>query len=218
MFLPTMTQTEIYKEATRDFRTLLPRGLQAFSALRQELKRKKIPYYKHTMKLRLASMNEWNIGMIFNNPGTSDVFFYSLTWDHIGQCAYVMQEHQTDTGTELYMAKFTTHFFKRYNERMKLGNTDSTKTMKHFFANNLEYNYIPSQIEPDGTHQMYCGLKAGLGVGWRHPSDKVICMKTFISEDLYHKHQKKLAAFIREDINEIDFQIKIKDKHRVHKF
>jgi hypothetical protein len=93
------------------------------------------------------------------------------------------------------MEVFNGHFFIRYNERMKLGQTNIVDMIKAFFIN---CGYL--QIERQkGDKEFTVGIcKEGIALGNYYGDPEWLVHKTFISRDLARNdqdlHEKALLA------------------------
>jgi hypothetical protein len=94
---------------------------------------------------------------------------------------------------------FTTHFFKRFKERLKLDITKPEELVKFFFKKNLFM--MPAQLDmPNGTKQIFAPLFGGVGLGVYHEKEDIYEFKTFVNNGLLKDSQKQIIQTITNDI------------------
>ena len=129
MLVPSMTPEEVYKELSRDFKSLYLKGKVTGDIFQSEMKRKRIDHEFRFASYKTAQRNEWQI--IFNifrdRIGTG---YYLRSTDKVGMVAYILQFFED--GRDMQVAKYNTHFFKRYRDRVFLDFDEQHKLFSPF--------------------------------------------------------------------------------------
>lgn len=123
----------------------------------------------------------------------NQVLSYLCFFDKIGIAVYYLTTNLEPTD----FIYFTTHFFKRYRERLKLNHEKPEELVKHFVKKNIFM--IPHAQENEGEQpRVFTRLDsgAGLGLGIYHDEDDIYEFKTFVDESLLTQNQKNKMAEI----------------------
>jgi hypothetical protein len=146
MIVPAMTNKEIYCQLLEDYALLERRSYLQAGIFQQEMFRKKLRSEVRVITYKTAHHNEWNI-LFRISTDTIHKVFYLRTCDKIGTVSYHIEFTE---GGEKHLVKHNTHFYQRYNERMKLNLSIPADVIKHFFKYNIDYDAGLSEVTENG--------------------------------------------------------------------
>lgn len=193
MILPTMTLEEIRKEIEKDFPILYRKMNYVANDLKKKLskdtKRKGfIEFFDYYSKYK----NHW----IYKIEITKTTFFNlaMLLYHDDKGFAGISVTH------EMNIIYHTGHFFKRYNERRKLGLNSTTDIVKAFLTENTicQFNEL-EEIEP-GIFKTFCIIPTGIMLGIFNRPIMLIKANTFLTNDMLFKNQIELKAQIKDEL------------------
>jgi len=214
MLLQTMNLHEVYHELITDYQTVNRKGAIQAPLLWRQMKRNHKKQEVCSITYKTMRRNEWNI--VFRLTGEYiKTLYYLRSRDHKGPVAYNIYFQNTDAERQLYVVKYTTHFFERYNERMALGFIDTSKIIRHFFKNNFEFEQGQSNELYDGARLTNFVFEDGIATGWKDEEKKMICLKTFIANNTLTKNQQMLVDSIK---NNRSYSLSINAAHLQSKF
>lgn len=203
MLVPTMNHQEIAAQIKREHHkihatTLLRLGAE-YDRERRKLKVAKDAIYPREYEIKTAGKNNWII-FLHKAPGEKKytgthclsclcvVYYYSSK----GLMAYYVPEND-----EL-LAGFTSHFFKRYNERLGLNLQKPVDIVKAFFRKGM---YCTLQIHKRNNkpHIISFGVDgirfAEIMYDWTY-----IEWRTFVPRELAFREQVKLEHELTEEL------------------
>ncbi|MEI9933353.1 MAG: hypothetical protein WDM71_00490 [Ferruginibacter sp.] len=193
----------------QDFEALSRKSYAQGILFYQEMLRKRLKREMRVITYKTAHHNEWNIMYrIFTD--SVHKLFYLRTYDKVGPVTYHI-EFRSDG--EMHLVKQNTHFYQRYNERMKLNLSKSTDVIKHFFKHNNDYDVGITETTENGLQLIQFVYTNGIAVGAFHIEAKMIHIKTFISNDILTNRQKTLIDFIKYHDEGEQFAQDINTKH-----
>ena len=218
MIVVSMTTEEVYREIMRDFVSIKSRSHFEGNILQKEMLRKRLQSERRTICYTTPYRNEWTI--IFElDPKGIKTAYYLKSYDSKGMVAYMIQFINAGTRQEdKFVIKYTRHFFDRYNERMGLGFTETSKVVKHFFKNNFEYDLGHSEVLSNGIRCTHFIFKEGIGIGWQHDAKKTLQIKTFVSNNTLSASQRSLAEHIKHGGDDDEFKQVVKVKNLLKAF
>jgi hypothetical protein len=158
--------------------------------------------------------NEWNIVCQLTTRYMKTLY-YVKSRDDKGAIAYNLYFLNMEGEEHLYLVKYSAHFFARYNERMELGFTDTSKIIRHFFRNNFDFDQGESEELDDGSRLLHFVFEDGIGIGWKDDDRKIICLKTFIANNTLTKNQRAIVENIKSDTG---YSVLIKPRHLENRF
>jgi hypothetical protein len=200
-----MNHLELKKEVLRDFQKLRDttedRLATAYDKERRKFKIEKTRNYPKVYPVKTATKNNW---LIFVKKAPAEEIYKGF--DTMNVC-YVVYFYGSaglsvinigPAHLELYYG----HFFKRYNERMKLGLDNTLDAVKKFFANGGFGIY--SIIKKDGKDYSIGVSGEGILLGEVKHNRQWVINKTFISRDIMRSDQdateKELINTLNNDI------------------
>jgi len=205
MIVESMDHLELKKEVLRDFQKLREtteeRLAAAYDKERRKFKIEKTRSYSKVYPVKTASKNNW---LIFINKAPAQEIYKGF--DSMNVC-YVVYFY-TSTGLSViniasgHLELYYGHFFKRYNERMKLGLTNTLDAVKKYFANGGFGVY--SVVKKDGKDYSIGLSGEGILLGEVIHNRQWVINKTFISRDIMRSDQdateKELMDTLHNDI------------------
>lgn len=119
------------------------------------------------------------------------VYYYNTN----GLCAIEVFLNATN------MMYFTTHFFKRYNERLALNCKTPAELLNIFMLNHNAYMVQPlEQISP-GIFKMFAKTEKGIVLGTLLQNEKMIKMNTFITHTMLQGSQLDIEASLKVQLD-----------------
>ena len=205
MIVESMDHLELKKEVLRDFQKLRgtteDRLTTAYDKERRKFKIEKTRSYPKIYPVKTASKNNW---LIFINKAPAQEIYKGF--DTMNVC-YVVYFYAS-TGLSViniapgHLELYYGHFFKRYNERMKLGLNNTLDAVKKYFANGGFGIY--TVVKKDGKDYSIGVSREGILLGEAKHNREWIINKTFISRDIMRSDQdateKKLINTLYNDI------------------
>lgn len=198
MIVPKMTHEEVRKEFMHDLQRMKARATNTFNQLLMDLQKRKQQHAVETVVWKSASHNRWMM-LFYLDRQQSVCAHVCLTLDHGGFLKTLSATHVEDYD-ELFISEYNIHFYKRYNERLKLGLTKPEQIVKHFHKHNprMDTTTELKQIENESKLNLFLPLYNGVGLGFRHDDIRLIEMKTFISNEMLHESQMETVDFLRK--------------------
>lgn len=197
MLLRTMTIPEIRREVLKDAPSILKKA--AFVA-RKTVKNLKLAKNKtacRVIEFKSALYNNWILGFKLGRQN-SEAFLMSYFYNRSGLHAYGI------FGDSDYLLHFDDHFFKRYNERLKLGLQTRLEAMKAFAGGQFFYSLHRRKGKYRGNTKIFIITENGLILGDQDDATGMINARTFLP--LYMLNRKQFA-FIRYGIQQLLTQI-----------
>ncbi|MCF8464542.1 MAG: hypothetical protein K9G41_06865 [Flavobacteriales bacterium] len=96
---------------------------------------------------------------------------------------------------------YTSHYFKRYNERLKLGINDPKKLLHVFMHNHLAYTFQYLEEISPGVWKFFAYTKNGVALGTYIKSDNYYKMNTFITHDMLKGDQLEMETFKKAELD-----------------
>jgi hypothetical protein len=200
MIVTTMSLPEVYQEVIRDYDSVKRRGKGAMKALQSEVFRTKRFVTTRYIEYESKSHNKWNIQVRTTQKDVGFSYFIR-SYDTTGLIAFNVVE---DINRTKYLVKYSTHFFKRYNERMKLNETNMEKLVRRYFKFNSNLDHKMGNINgfEDGTAQTYLAGSEGVALGWLDRQKNLLCIKTFVTNEMLKGEQIDFVKQLRGDAPE----------------
>lgn len=209
MLVPAMNHQEIAAQVKSEYQkiydTTLLRVASEYDRERRKLKISKKAIYPKEYEIRTAGKNNWiiflhKIAGVKKYTGKHDIHF---------MCAVY---YNSDKGLMVYtplkdketLAGFTSHFFKRYNERLCLNLHNPIDIVKAFFRKGL-YSTQKEVERNNRPHLIAFGVD-GIRFAEIMYDGTYIEWKTFVPRDLAFRQQKewehKLSERLLKDLKE----------------
>lgn len=200
-----MNITELTREVRRDYEKIkdscFDRLAREYDRERKKLKIDKSRVYTKEYSIKTAAKNNW---LLFLRKKPSEKKYRGLESGTI--CAVVYYRNALglrvfNAANKKCMIVYNGHFFHRYNERLKLGLTDSLEVVKHYFKHNAEVSYTLTDQEGGDFVIGFCPDGFELGE-FQHDASWLV-MKTFVSNDMMRPDQDETAKalFFKQQLN-----------------
>jgi hypothetical protein len=198
MIVPRMTHEEVRKEFLHDWHRATAKANNSFTGLLMNLHRRKMQHAVETVIWKTPSNNRWMM-IYFLDGKNSTCAHVCLTLDHGGFLKTLSPVTDMRHPGETFIAEYNIHFYKRYNERLKLGLTRTEKIVKHFFR----YNSVMDgwskmgNTESENKLNLFMPVKGGVALGFAYDTFRFIEMKTFVSDEMLRESQMETAEYLR---------------------
>jgi hypothetical protein len=194
MIVPAMNLAELRKEIYKDFEIVERKSLFVLKDLKKEhapLRQKRvIKVYDYFSKFKNNWIFKWDV----DKKVSISVY---LAW-YIGNRGLTAIQTYTKSSTLLY---YTSHYFKRYNERLKLEINDPKKLLHVFMHNHLAYQFqLLEEIAP-GVWKFFAYTKNGVALGTYIKSDDCYKMNTFITHDMLKGNQLEMETYKKAELD-----------------
>jgi hypothetical protein len=188
MLVPSMNLSEIRKEIDKDFQIVARKAnyvLQDIIKANKPLRGKRIiKSFDYLSKHKNTWIYKWDIDKKITLPNY-------LIW-YYGDRGLTAIEPFTNSD---YLFYYTSHYFKRYNERLNLQITDPKKLLHTFMNNHIAYTFqFLEQVSPN-VWKFFAVTKNGVALGTCINSLKYYKMNTFITHDMLKGDQLQMKAF-----------------------
>jgi len=221
MLVEAMNYQEITKEVMRDFEKLRvntePRLSDAYEKERRKFKIDKSRTYPKACPVKTATKNTW---ILFFSKGPGKDKYQGIDSTTVTYVVY----YYTSRGLTVinlssggYLELYYGHFFKRYNERMKLGLDKPIDIVTNYF---LYGSHAVYQIINKNDKKCTLGVSPnGFLLGEFLQEERFLINKTFVSRDLTYDEQgeaeKKLIGRLEMDIMRANFTGNGAEKARI---
>ncbi len=181
-----MTLIEIRKEIEKDF----PIVVRKADFLEHKLTRETRPHGKDSF-VRVYDYlskykNNWLIRIETRRRvmGTSFLVYY---YNNIGLAGI------TVSPDEELLGYYTSHFFKRFNQRLALNLTKPNEIMKAFINECFTFHGRNLDVISPGIYKTVCATQKGYCLGIMDENKKFLRINTFITKDMLKEGQVPLA-------------------------
>ena len=193
MLLPTMNHEEIYSQVHSEFEkiknTTIVRLVDEYDRERRKLKIKKDNSYVKEYPIKTHGKNNWII-FLHKSPAIEKYKtggyrnFLAIVYYYSDQGLRVLHTQEN------VLVSFTSHFFKRYNERMKLNLSNPLDIVKSYFRPGT---YGQNKMIEKGSNTHIIGFRPqGLQFGLVKYNSTYIEWKTFVNRELAFRSQEKM--------------------------
>jgi hypothetical protein len=194
MLVPKMNLAEIRKEIDKDFEIVVRKSLFVLKDLKKEhapLRQKRIiEVYDYFSKFKNNWIFKWDV----DKKVTLPVY---LVW-YIGDRGLTaIQAFPNHPGLFYY----TSHYFKRYNERLNLEINDPKKLLHVFMENHLAYSFQYLEEIAPGVWKFFAYTKNGVALGTYIQAQDCYKMNTFITHDMLKGDQKEMETFKKAELD-----------------
>jgi len=194
MIVEAMTMEEIRNELKKDFPIVFRKANYVSIAERKTLKLDRGTechgFYEYYSKYK----NHWIYRIVYTKKET---FFSFLNYnnDSRGLNAIVTTGDMDDT-----LFFLNGHFFKRYNERRKLGLTTTFDILSAFLEETTAFDPVVVSDLGNNLNEVFCTGKSGVLLGVENTVTNTIRINTFISNDMLKTNQQELAKQRRDEM------------------
>lgn len=202
MLVPAMTHEEIAAQIKREYRkiqetTLLRLGAE-YDRERRKLRINKEVMYPKEYEIKTAGKNTWII-FLHKGPGVKK---YTGTEDLTYLCVVYYYSNKGLMAfwpaSDEVLAGFTSHFFKRYNERLCLNLSNPIDIVKAFFRKGM---YCTLKIDERNNRPHVIAFDAdGIRFGEIKYNFSYIEWKTFVNREIAFHQQKKLERELNKEL------------------
>jgi len=196
-----MNHQEIFSQIQREYEkiraTTIERLFDEYDRERKKLKIKKDDPYIREYSIKTHGKNNWIIFMekspaIEKYKKGGYINFIAIIYYYSEQGLRVLHTQENA------LVSFSSHFFKRYNERMKLNLSNPLDIVKAYFRTGT---YGRNKMIENGTTTQIIGFRPqGLQFGLVKYDKSYIEWKTFVNNELAFRSQEKIK---REAIKEL---------------
>ena len=201
MLVPAMTLAEIKKEIDKDFPIVRNKGIYVMKKLLHEYKPRGGEMIVKFIDYLSKYKNNWIIrfGLTKKNPNMSTIAFY---YGEKGLVAIA----PLDNGALL--AFHTSHFFKRFNERLNLNLTLPNDIIRRYMNENDRYEVEFLDEYSPGVFSIFCAARSGYILGSQDDNMHVIRMNTIITPAMLKGSQRSLAEELNEEMKKYPYDPK----------
>lgn len=200
-----MNTAELTQEVRRDYEKIressFDRLVREYDRERKKLKIDKGRTFTKEYSIKTASKNHW---LIFLRKKPSEQKYKGS--ESVTICAVTYYRNAFglrvfNGANEKCMMVYNGHLFHRYNERMKLGLSESLAIVKHYFKHNADASYTLTDQEGGDFVIGFC--RDGFELGEFQHDATWLVMKTFVSKDMMRTEQDEVAKalFFRQQLN-----------------
>jgi len=196
MIVPKMTYGEKRNQFLHDYKAVHARANHTYRQLVTGVKRRHQTHATEVLEWTTSARNKW---LAFFEVRAHQVNFICIciSIDH-GGLPIALEPIVVDTKENIYVAEYSMHFFKRYNERLKLEIVKPMQTIRHYFKHNLHSeSYIKSSRTELGDLKFFQPVNGGVILGTSHDEEKWMQMKTFISNDMLKATQVETVEYLK---------------------
>lgn len=199
MLVEAMNYQEISQEVMKDFMKLRStteeRLAEMYDRERRKLKVDKYSCYPKAYSVKTGTKNNWII--IFRKStvhekykSQKEINVHYIVYYHTAKGLNVISHSNN------YHELFYGHFFKRYNERMKLNLDKHVDIVTDYFLNTPEIYY---KITTKNNCNATIGVcDKGYLMGEYLPKENFVINKTFVSKDISHEGQRKAEKYLMQ--------------------
>lgn len=215
MLVPSMNLDEIAAQVKKEYdkiyvTTLMRLGAE-YDRERKKLRIRKEETYPKEYEIKTSGKNNWIIFMhkmpgAKKYNGTENISFLCVVYYYSkkGLMAYYLAESNV-------LAGFTSHFFKRYNERLNLNLSKPIDVVKAFFRKGM-YSHIKMVDRHNKPHIIGFGVDGiRLGEIKYELSYNYVEWKTFVTRKIAYGFQKKMERELFKELVE-EMQIAEEEK------
>ncbi|MCF8276628.1 MAG: hypothetical protein K9J17_07830 [Flavobacteriales bacterium] len=194
MLVPAMNLEEIRKEIAKDFEIVERKSRYVEKDLKRlhaPLRDKRIiKVYDYHSKFKNNWIFKWDVDKKVSIP-------VYLIW-YIGHRGLTAIQTFPRTDCLFY---YTSHYFKRYNERLDLGINDPKQLLHTFMHNHLAYTFQYLEEVNRGVWKFFAYTKNGVALGTYIRSCNYYKMNTFITHDMLKGDQLEIEAYKKAELD-----------------
>jgi len=189
-----MNLAEIRKEIDKDFPIVTRKSLYVLQDLIKENKplrgKRIIKVYDYLSKYKNTWIYKWDIDKKVTLPNY-------LVW-YYGNRGLTAIETFTKNESLFY---YTSHYFKRYNERLNLQISDPKTLLHTFMQNHIAYTFqFLDELSP-GILKFFAVTKNGVALGTYIRKFNYYKMNTFITHDMLKGDQIQIRTFKNAELD-----------------
>lgn len=193
MIVPSMTYQEIRKELIADFPIAYKKSEYVLQDIEKMMRKQKLKTHLHVYDYVSRNKNKW---IIHIDVGKKDVARFFMTYFYVEN--KIAAVGVIDGKQLLY---FTTHFFKRYKERLKLDIAVPEDILRHYVKHSSHYVVDYLGLVNENVVKVFISAKQGVILGNLHRDIGFCKMNTFITHDMLKEDQVERKSQMKEMLN-----------------
>ena len=194
MLVPAMTLEEIQKEIQKELSSVANKMMFYKDKISKQIRKTNITRFQKIYDYDSLQKNKWMLGVTYKNKD----FSFTLCVMHEsarGQSAII---YSIGSKTYYYL---TSHFIKRFDERLNLNLVQPREKVKYFISNTTDLNYKLLGEHKPGIYKFFGVCQTGVVLGTYHTAINMFKQNTFLANDMLNKGQSELAVFVEPRIN-----------------
>jgi len=190
MIVSSMTYAEIRKEVQNDIVLVFKKSTHVIAELERKMRREKLKKHIHVYDYNSKNKNKWIVKI---DMGPKDVARTFMMYFYVDNKIVAVQVVDS-----AYLLYYTTHFFKRYKERLMLDIVNPEEIVRNYLASSS--NFVPKVLEivDDKIMKMYIVGKQGTILGTLHTKSGICKMNTFLSPEMLKTDQVEMEKEMKE--------------------
>lgn len=197
MFVESMTMKEIREEFERERKSVLNKVIHAGKHHAKHMRQYNILNYDKVESFTSARKNKWFVIWTCPQPGYRNLAFELFSFFYTRRSyAVVLYGFQSNN---LYY--YTSHFFTRYNERMKLEAKVNIDVIIRFMRENFNIAHHRIKEMESGIDQIFGQTRQGVSLGYEYHQLNLLELRTFITNDMLKGSQVELSKTLEQMFN-----------------
>jgi hypothetical protein len=190
MIVSSMSYIEIRKEVDNDIVFVKKKSIHVIAELEKKMKKNKLKTITHIYDYNSPNKNKWLVKI---EIGLKNVASSFLTYFYIDNKIAAVQVLDAR-----YLLYYTTHFFKRYKERMNLDIAKPEELIRQYFSDST--NFVPQLLGVTENYllKIFILCKHGAILGNIHTDSSICKMNTFITTDMLKTDQVEMENEMKE--------------------
>jgi hypothetical protein len=194
MIVPAMTSRELTKEIKIDGYAVDRKACIIAEKLRRTAIKKRFKPLEMWFEYKSSRQNNWLI--FIRHYGNKGVKIYLFAW-FVSKHGINIVFAENDAESRFYFHHYTSHFFKRYNERFLKEEIPVIDSFKRYFVRNMDMNCkTGGGFESDIMGIVNDGVI--FGTVKKEPYTLYVTYKTFISNEMILDFQKQDIQLIED--------------------
>jgi hypothetical protein len=180
MLVPQMALSEIRKEIELDYPSIKRKITAMSEAALKQMRKTKMTHFHKSMDYVSPRKNNWIIGFTYRQPAREhgNVHYMAIMPRPSGFTVFY-----PPPGEKIILL-YTSHFFKRYDERLGLNLVEPKEKIRHFIlhAGSAPYEKL-FDIGPD-KFSFFAVNNVGVMLGVHYKNENIAKFNTFITHDM----------------------------------
>jgi hypothetical protein len=197
MIVPSMSYIEIRKEVENDIVFVKKKSIHVIAELEKKMKKNKLKTITHIYDYNSPNKNKWIVKI---EIGLKNVASSFLTYFYIDNKIAAIQVVKAR-----YLLYYTTHFFKRYKERMKLDIAKPEELIRKYFSDSTNFVHQLLGVTENYLLKMFILCKHGAILGNIHTESSICKMNTFITTDMLKTEQVEMEKEMEERLRKYSY-------------
>jgi hypothetical protein len=177
MLVPSMTLPELRKEFEKDYSIVVRKS----GYLARDIKHKFKPHGDQRIIKHYDYYSKYKNNWVIRVEGTKKLYSFAYMAYYYNEIGLAGVSRSFGDHSLMY---FTSHFFKRYNERLNLNLTLPKDIIRAYLdGNDTFYSQILEELSP-GLFKMFAQMSRGWALGTLDRNLKFLKMNTFITYEM----------------------------------